>query len=40
MYEKKGKKMEKDVVELGTCRLVFAKQTSCWSFLHATSIRE
>jgi hypothetical protein len=29
MYEKKEKKMEKDVVELGTCRLVFAKQTSC-----------
>ncbi len=28
----KEKKMEKYIIELGTCRLAFAKQTSCWSF--------
>jgi len=30
---KKGKKMEKDIVELGTCRLAFMKRTNHWSFL-------
>ncbi len=28
--------MEKDLVELGTCCLAFAKQISCWSFLGVT----
>jgi hypothetical protein len=34
---KKGGKMEKDIVELGTCCLAFAKRTRCWSLLGATS---
>jgi len=37
MYSKRGKKMEKNIVELGTCHLVFAKRTSCWSFLGVAS---
>ncbi len=36
----KRKKMDKDIVELGACRLAFMKRTSCWSFLGATTIIE